>query len=98
MGLSPDELAAFVEASCRSQGVSVRVDDVRVVDRVMTLLRGGPTGCGRQPAPDGPPRSESPGDLDSCGVEFSGSLGAGADGDVIDDRSDDGCLAGEVQL
>jgi hypothetical protein len=98
MGLTGDELAAFVEASCRRQGVPVKVDDVRVVDQVVTLLRGGPPGCGRQPAPDGPHRSESPDDLDPAGINFVGSLGARGDDDVVHDRLHDGGLAGEVQV
>ena len=98
MELSADDLARFVEESCRRQGVPVRIDDVRVVDQVVTLLRSGPPGCGRQPAPDGPHRSESPLDLDPPGIErLASPLGSGSDHDTIHDGLDDRTLTGEVQ-
>ena len=39
-GLTPDQLAVFVAASCERQGVPVKVTDVRVLGSVATLLRG----------------------------------------------------------
>ena len=98
MGLSPQEVAAFVEASCRRQGVPVKVTDAAVVGRVSALLRGGPPGSGRSPERTDRPRSESPDGIDPGRVESSGSGGAGSDHDVVEDRFDDGGLAGEVEL
>lgn len=51
MGLTPEELAEFVEASCRRQGVPVKVEDAGVVGRVAALLLGGEAGTGDSPAP-----------------------------------------------
>lgn len=48
MGLShlpPDELAAWVEASCAAQGVPARITDAHVVREVAVLL-GGPVRAG----------------------------------------------------
>ena len=98
MGVSPEVIEAFVQASCARQGFPVKVTDLAVVARLAVLLRGGAPGDGRQPGPDDRPRSESPDDLDAIPVQFSGPLGAGSDDDVVDDRSDDGGLAGEVEL
>ena len=56
MGLTPDELAAFVQRSCEAQGVPVKVTDARLLDDVAALLAAG-TGGSRAPArparPDG---------------------------------------------
>lgn len=97
MGLSGDELAAFVARSCAAQGVPVRVSDAGVVVRVVTLLGAGP------PAPDlragrtaGP--SQPPNDADSVRVQTTGTRDSGSDHHVVHDRSDDRRLAGEVQL
>ena len=97
MGLTRQEVAAFVQASCAAQELPVKVTDAAVVGRLAVLLRGGAPGAGRQPGPDGRARSESPVDLDAIRVEFPGSGGAGSDDDVVDDGSHDGGLSGEVQ-
>jgi hypothetical protein len=59
MGVDRDALAAWVEASCHSQGVPVHVSDPGVLTRVRTLVgvgmpvRGGSAaGRGRAQAPD----------------------------------------------
>lgn len=90
----PFDLAAFVAASCERQGVPVKVSDSVVVGRVAALLGAGRGGGGAKPAPAAPARSELPHDLDSVRVERSGTGSAGADDDLIDDRPDDGGLAG----
>ena len=38
--LTPDELAAFVGASCQRHGVAAKVEDPAVLNRVAVLLRG----------------------------------------------------------
>jgi len=38
--LTPDELAAFVEATCARHGVPVKIDDPFTVQRIAVLLRG----------------------------------------------------------
>lgn len=56
MGLTPEELAEFVERSCEASGVPVKVTDARVIDDVAALLAAGTGGDGRQPGharPDG---------------------------------------------
>ena len=101
--LSAEELAAWVEASCASQGVPVKVTDPMVVRRVGTLL--GASGAGvrgrkrsgtRTPAPEVP--SVSPGDLHAGGVEEVDTGGAGSDGGLVDQGGDDGVLPGQVEV
>lgn len=94
-----DELAAWVQASCARHGVPVRVSDLGVVDRVAVLLGAGATaGADGALAPTQlrvVEPSESPDDVDPVGVEVAGPGGAGSDGDVVDYRLHDRCLAGE---
>ena len=56
MGLTQEELAAFVKRSCEAQGVPLKVTDARVIDDVAALLAAGTGGAWRQPGharPDG---------------------------------------------
>jgi hypothetical protein len=102
MGLSrvsAEEVAAWVEASCRSQGLSARSADPAVITRVVTLLRGGRDGDGarqakRGPAPvrrrdSGAPDGDHPLVVETVGL----ALGR-VDDDVLNDGGDDGRLAG----
>jgi len=41
MGLDPEQVAAFVQRSCESQGVPVKISDRLVVEQVAALLRTG---------------------------------------------------------
>ena len=42
MGLTADELAAWVERSCEAQGLAVRVRDPTTIEKVRILLGGAP--------------------------------------------------------
>lgn len=97
MGLSPADLAAFVEASCLRQGVPVRVTDAAVVARVVALLGVGVAGRKRS-GTAAPAASELPDEFDAVGVEASSTGGAGSDYGVVEDGSDDGGLAGQVEF
>jgi len=49
-GFSPEEVREWVEASCRAQGLPVKVSDTAVVKRVGVLLGGAPDPQGRSDA------------------------------------------------
>jgi hypothetical protein len=95
--LSGDALAAWVSASCTRHGVPFKVSDPGSVRDVVVLLSGraewrrGSDALGR-------PDSDSPGDVDSFGVQSSTGSGCGGDDDAVDDGFDDRGLSGEVQL
>jgi len=84
---SPEQVEAWVERSASAQGVAVRVRDVRVVEAVASLLVEG-----REPV------LEAPGGVEPVGVEGVASSDGRVDGDVVEDRFDDGALAGEGQV
>jgi len=95
MGLTGDELAAFVTRSCERQGVPVFVTDAAVLARVTALLGAGPPAppkAGGRPAP-----SKTPHQLDPVRIERTSARGTGSDDGVIEDRRHDRRLAGEVQ-
>jgi len=63
--LTPEQIAAWVTASCLAQGVPVKVTDPATVSTVRTLLGGpdGRTATARQrgrSAPAGPPTDATP--------------------------------------
>ena len=100
--LSGDELAAWVQESCARQGVPAKVTDLGVVARIAVLLGtpGTPEALGA-PAPKrtgGRVRSEPPHDLHPVRIQRAGTGLARTDHDVVDDRFDDGDLAGEVEF
>lgn len=101
MCLTGSELAAWVNESCARQGVPAKVTDFGVVSRVAVLLavpvHPGARGASAPTQPGPAERSEPPDEFDSGRVQRAGAGGAGADHAVIDDRSDDGGLAGEVE-
>lgn len=97
--VSPEAVRAWVEASCLAQGLAVKVADVAVVSRVEVLLMGragrpAPAAGGRsgRSGPSKPPDRHDPGR-----VEGVGSSGAGVDDGMVEQRPDDGVLAGQVQ-
>lgn len=97
MGLTPDAVAAFVEASCLRHGVPVKVTDALVVAGVVSLLSGGAPDGGRQPDTAAPVVSEAPHWIDPGRVNLSGTFDARGDDSMVEDSSDDGGLAGEVE-
>lgn len=100
--LDPEDLASFVAASCRAQGVPVKVTDAVVVDRVRALLGGGAQRANPAAAAAGSHArtgtSESPDDLDSGGVQRLRSGRAGMDGNPVDHGFDDGGLLVQVEV
>lgn len=100
--LSPEELAAWVSASCAAQGVPVKVSDPTMVRRVGALLgapdRGeaGSQRSGNRLAPAG--ASVGPDNVHAGRVHGLGSGCSGSDHDVVDQCGDDRSLTGEVQV
>ena len=98
--LSDAELLAWVEASCKAQGVPVKVTDPGIVRDICALLGAGAADDGRarqrrrRPVPEAlqPPEGLNPG-----GIDGSGSRVAGSDHGVVQDGGDDGVLADAVQ-
>lgn len=98
--MRPEELAAWVAASCEAQGLEVKVTDAGVLRSVCVLLGTGASGQGpkrkrrRRPLNTSlqPPEGANP-----VGVKATGSGDAGADDGVIENGSDDGVLAVEVE-
>lgn len=94
----PDVVAAWVTASCESQGLPLVVTAPDVVSMVSVLL----TGRASPPVPQhgsaGPvgrtPSSEPPHGHHSGGLDSSGPGGAGPNHRVVEDRCHDLGLAG----
>ena len=103
MGLTmtPAELAAWVGESCARQGVPAKVTDVGVVARIAVLLgsSGGPEAVGalapKRTGRRGP--SEPPDEFHPVRVHRPDAGSGGMDDPVIDDSSNDGGLAGQVE-
>lgn len=99
--LSPDELRAFVEASCAAQGVPARVTDAAVLREVVVLLGGTavtPRAHARSASTRGDAAASQPPDrAHPRRVQGAGSRGAGGDDGVVEDGADDRVLAVEVQ-
>lgn len=97
VGLSAEQVAEWVIASCAAQGVAAKVTDPTVIGQVRTLLNGaapdGLTRSGKRPALH---RSKPPGRPHSAGIEPVAD--GRTDDRMIEHRSDDGALTVEVQL
>jgi hypothetical protein len=93
--VTPDQVAAFVAATCAAQGIAVKVTDPGAIRDVVTLLGGarGPSRAGTRSARAVGTRDrlEQPHRTDPGLVEASAPV-TGLDDDVIDDRSDNGDL------
>lgn len=94
MSVDREAVRAWLEASCRTQGVPVLVTDAGVVSQVRTLLAGRDAAGIRGAGPAAPARSVAPRRHDSGRVNALGPLDARADGGEIEDGSHDRRLAG----
>ncbi len=98
MGCLSEEEVAWLTASCERQGVSVKVTDVRVLQRVRTLLSGeAATRTGRQHRRDAGARSTAPLRMGPVAVEAPCPRGAGGDDDVVEHGFHDCHLTVEVE-
>ncbi len=90
-GLSGDEFAAWVKASCERSGVPVFVTDPGVLVQVGRLVGGRPGGSARRGSASAAPGrgSQTPVDFDAGWVDGADSHRSGADGDVVDKCSND---------
>ena len=98
--MNPEELAAWVTASCEAQGLDAKVTDIGVLRHVCCLLETGASGEGpkRQHRPGPPIQSlQAPEGCHSVGVEAVGSLDSGADDGVIENGADNGVLSVDVE-
>jgi hypothetical protein len=99
--LTPDEVAAWVAASCAAQGVPVKVTDPTVVRRVGTLLGVvTPERRGRKrsgPRPSGAAASVAPHEGHAGGVQHLSAGLPGTDHHMVDDGFDDGLLPGQAE-
>ena len=78
-GADRNQAQAWADRTCAEQGLSAKISDGRTVATVATLLGG--------EGLDAPERREA------IGVEVVATANGRADGDVIEDRRDDGVLA-----
>ncbi len=102
VGLSREELAARVAASCAASGVPLHVEDAAALAGIAALLRA-PAEPSRVTArraerAAGQPRSQAPVHLDPVGVQGARSSNPGGDGDAADEGAQDGRLSVQVQL
>jgi hypothetical protein len=94
--VTPEQVAAFVAATCAAQGLQVKVTDPGAIRAVVTLL-GGSRGGGRahaRSASTDPTRDrlEQPLRTDPVRVQSPGSADSGQDDDVVDQGAHDGDL------
>ena len=90
-GLSREEFAAWVAASCERSGVPVFVTDPAALVQVGRLVGGRPGAPARRASAEEAPgrRSQPPVDIDAGRVDAAGSHRSGADRDVVDQCPDD---------
>ena len=84
MGVSAEDVAAWLAASCAEQGVPVLVTDPRVLADVAALLSAAPGSPGRRARSVKP--LDPPDRSDSARVEGSAALLPGVDDGVVEDR------------
>lgn len=81
MGVSAEDVAAWLAASCAEQGVPVVITDPRVLADVAALLSAVPGAAGRAVRPSDPPDRSDP-----ARVEGSAARLSGVDDGVVEDR------------
>ena len=86
---------AWVEESCATQGLPVKVSDLAVLTAVAGLLGAAP-GASRVTA-SSPTRSDPPDRGEAGRVELVVTAPAGADNNVVEDGGDDRVLPGQRQ-
>ena len=100
-GLTPEQVASLVDASCAAQGVPVKVTDPTLIRRVGVLLGGAVAGSRAHPRSGSTRpaagRSMAPLDAHAGGVEPGRSGGPGSDADVVNQVGDDAGLPVEIQ-
>lgn len=89
----PAVVSEWVEASCASQGLPLRVADLGILADVAGLL-GATPGAGRAAHHRTAQASGAPDGSEAAGVEAVVAAPSGSDDDVIDNRGDDRGLAG----
>lgn len=93
----PAVVSAWVEASCASQGLPVRVADLGILAQVAGLLGAAP-GASRVARPAGRRRgSGSPDGCEPVGVEAVVAASGGCDDEVVEDGGHDCVLPGQRQ-
>lgn len=92
-GSRRDAARAWVEASCASQGLPLRVADAAILAQVAGLLGAGP-GPGRVAPGRTAPGSGPPDGREAAGVEAVVAASGGCDGDVVEHGGDDRVLPG----
>ena len=93
-------LGEWVTASCARQAIAVKVTDSVVVARVAVLFGSDLAGVASQPRTIQAlsTRSEPPHGINPVGVEFPCPSHTGGDHRVIEHSTDDGVLAGQVEI
>jgi hypothetical protein len=96
--LTDVQLAAWVEASCARHGVPVKVTDTAIAAQVAVLLQGRASlpAAARRVADR--LRSQTPDQIDSAGVQFASTGLPGTDHGVVEHRTNDRVLPGDVQV
>lgn len=90
-GVSEQEFAAWVAASCERSGVPVFVTDPAALVRLGRLVGGRPGGPARRASAEEAPRrrSQTPVDIDAGRVDAAGTHRSGPDRDVVNERPND---------
>lgn len=97
-GLSGEDFAAWVTASCVRHGVPVKVTDAVVVARTATLLSDGAVRPAAKRTRVVVAGLQAPDGIGPVGVEFTGARRARGDDEMVEHGGHDRVLAAEVEL
>jgi len=92
----PAVVSEWVEASCASQGLPVRVADLGILAQVAGLLGAAP-GASRVAPSRTTPGSGAPDGCEPAGVEAVVAASGGCDDEVVEDGGHDCVLPGQRQ-